>query len=103
VASVNPESAHTGRDALRRLGRRPAVSHTGDTAVGCPDLRHGRRAPLDSPCTDFEDCCRRLQSPDLFVRTISHNIPFGQRSHQDMTLTLIVLANAQKLEIYKVT
>jgi 5'-3' exonuclease len=23
------------------------------------------------PCTDFEDCCRRLQSPDLFVRTIS--------------------------------
>ncbi len=21
------------------------------------------------PCTDFEDCCRRLQSPDLFVRT----------------------------------
>ena len=29
------------------------------------------------PCTDFEDCCRRLQSPDLFVRTISHlgNVP----------------------------
>jgi len=23
------------------------------------------------PCSDFEDCCRRLQSPDLFVRTIS--------------------------------
>ena len=47
VASVNPESAHTGREsAVRRLERRPAVSHTGDTAVGCPDLRHGRRAPL---------------------------------------------------------
>src|SRR5258708_34491937 len=29
------------------------------------------------PCTDFEDCCRRLQSPDLFVRTISRlgNVP----------------------------
>jgi 5'-3' exonuclease len=23
------------------------------------------------PCRDFEDCCRRLQSTDLFVRTIS--------------------------------
>ena len=29
------------------------------------------------PCTDFEDCCRRLQSLDLFVRTISRlgNVP----------------------------
>jgi hypothetical protein len=29
------------------------------------------------PCTDFEDCCRRLQSQDLFVRTISRlgNVP----------------------------
>ena len=29
------------------------------------------------PCTDFEDCCRRLQSPDLFVRTVSRlgNVP----------------------------
>jgi 5'-3' exonuclease len=29
------------------------------------------------PCPDFEDCCRRLQSPDLFVRTISRlgNVP----------------------------
>jgi 5'-3' exonuclease len=29
------------------------------------------------PCPDFEDCCRRLQSPDLFVRAISvlGNVP----------------------------
>jgi 5'-3' exonuclease len=29
------------------------------------------------PCTDFEDCCRRLQSLDLFVRTTSvlGNVP----------------------------
>jgi len=49
VASINPESAHIGRYAIRRLERRPAVSHTGDTAIGCPDLRYGRRAPLDRP------------------------------------------------------
>ena len=38
-----------GRNAVRRLGRRSAVSYTGDTAVGCPGLRHGRRTPLDGP------------------------------------------------------
>jgi hypothetical protein len=29
------------------------------------------------PCTDFEDCCRRLQSLDLFVHTTSvlGNVP----------------------------
>jgi hypothetical protein len=35
------------------------------------------------PCTDFEDCCRRLQSPDLFKAL---DIPFGQRSLIDQQM-----------------
>ena len=76
VASVNPESAHTGRDAVRRLERRSPVSHTGDAAVGCPDLRHGRRAPLDRPVHGL----RGLLPPSSVPGPLRpHDIPFGQQ------------------------
>ena len=71
VASVHPESAHTGRDTVEE--RLPAVSHTGDTAVGCPDLRRGRYAPPDRSVHGLRGLLPRLQSPDLFVRTMSRS------------------------------
>jgi hypothetical protein len=75
VASVNPESAHTGCDAGRRLERRAAVSHTGDIAVGRPDLRHGRRAPLERPVQGL----RGLLPPSSVPGALrSHDIPFGR-------------------------
>jgi 5'-3' exonuclease len=63
--------------AIRRLERRPAVSHTGDTAVGCPDLRHGRRAPLDRPVHGLRGLLPPSSVPGPFR---PHDIPFGQRS-----------------------
>ena len=83
AAPVNPESADIGLDAVRRLERRPAVSHTGDTAVGCPDLPHGRRAPLDRPGHGL----RGLLPPSSVPGPLRpHDIPFGQRSLIDQQM-----------------